>query len=145
MCYALVPVLLLVATACHAADDEVRASGTLGGKKVQFPAQSVAEGVKATVALLKSCHSREEHPMLYSLADLKKARQGDHVRLVFAKPIKVDVLEKELEVSELVFTQPLNTGVFWRRCGDSVVRCTKYEPKMEKDFLAWRQQARPMD
>jgi hypothetical protein len=32
-----------------------------------------------------------------------------------------------LKVSELVFTRPLNTGVFWLRCGDKVVRCSMYE------------------
>ena len=42
----------------------------------------------------------------------------------------------------MVLTQSLNTGVFWLRAGDRVVRCTKYEFKKEKDFVAWRNQAR---
>ena len=50
MRFTLVPVLLFVATASHAADDAIKASGTLDGKKVQFPAKGVAEGVAETVA-----------------------------------------------------------------------------------------------
>ena len=61
---------------------------------------------------------------------------------VFGKPIAVTVLGNKFEVSELVFTQPLNTGVFWLRAGDKVVRCTKYEVEKEKDFVAWRNEAR---
>jgi hypothetical protein len=144
MRWTLVGVLLFVTTACHAAD-EVTASGTLDGKKVQFPAKSVAEGVKATIALLESCHSISDGTIAYTVADVKNARQGDHVRLVFAKPVTVTVLRNKLKVSELVFTQPLNTGVFWLRCGNQVVRCTKYEYQKEKRFVAWRRQARAAD
>jgi hypothetical protein len=51
-------------------------------------------------------------------------------------------LGEKLCVSELVLTQPLNTGVFWLRAGDRVVRCTEDEPAKERDFVAWRNQAR---
>ena len=141
MRFTLVPIVLFVATVCHGADDEVKASGRLGGKKVQFPAKSVAEGVKATVGLLESCSSASDGTVAYTAADLKKAQEGDHVRLVFAKPITVTVLDNKIEVSELVFTQPLNTGVFWLRVGNDVVRCSKYRFEKERDFVAWRDQA----
>jgi hypothetical protein len=116
----------------------VKASARLSGKEVSFPEQGLLGGARATLALLESCHSMGEG----TAADLKKAQEGDHVRLVFARPVAVTVLEDTMEVSELVFTQPLNTGVFWLRAGDKVVRCSKYEPQKEKDFIAWRNEAR---
>ena len=128
-----------------AIDDLPKASGMLDGKKVQFPAKGVAEGVKATVALLESCHSASDGTIAYTAADLKKAQQGDHVRLVFAKPITVTVLGAKIKVSELVFTQPLNTGVFWLRSGDRVMRCSKYEFEKQRRFEAWRNMAQPAD
>jgi hypothetical protein len=128
-----------------AVDDLPKASGTLDGKKVQFPAKGVAEGVKATIGLLESCHAISDGTIAYTAADLKKAQQGDHVRLVFTKPITVTVLGNKIKVLELVFTQPLNTGVFWLRSGDKVVRCTKYEFEKQRRFEAWRNEAQPAD
>jgi predicted metalloprotease with PDZ domain len=119
------------------------ASGKLDGKKVKFPTKGVAEGVKATISLLESCHSVDGET--YTVADMKKAQHGDYVRFVFAKPITVTVLDKKIHVSELVFTQPLNTGVFWLRSGNKVVRCAKYESQKERRFEAWRRQAQPAD
>ena len=134
-----IPALLFVATVCCAADEGITASGRLDRKKVNFPAQSVAEGARATLRLLESCHSLSDgHPA----AELKKAQAGDHIRLVFANPVMVRVLGEKLEVRELVLTQPLNTGVFWLWAGDRVVRCSKFEFQKEKDFVAWRNQAR---
>ena len=135
---ALVLVAAVFVAEASGADDAAKASATLEGTKMQFPEKGVAGGVKATLALLESCH----HKIDGTAADLKKARQGDHVRLLFARPVAVTVLDERLEVSELVLTQPLNTGVFWLRCGGKVVRCTKYEPQKEKEFLVWRNQAR---
>jgi hypothetical protein len=134
----IVLVTVLLAAEVHGADAAATASATLDGKKMQFPEKGVAGGVQATIALLESCHASGEG----TPDDLKKAQEGDHVRLVFAKPVAVRVLNEELEVSELVFTQPLNTGVFWLRVGDKVVRCAKYEVEKEKDFIAWRNEAR---
>jgi hypothetical protein len=134
---AIVLAAAILVTLAHGADDATKATAILDGKKMQFPEEGLAEGVKATITLLESCHSKGDG----TAADLKKAGEGDHVRLVFAKPTAVTVLDEKLEVSELVFTQPLNTGVFWLRCGDKVVRCSKYEPRWEKDFIAWRNQA----
>ena len=119
------------------ADDASKATATLQGKKMQFPEKGLATGVKATTALLESC----AHKIEGTAAELKKAQEGDYVRLVFAKPVTVTVLDEQLEVSELVFTQPLNTGVFWLRVGDKVVRCTKYTIEKEKDFMAWASDA----
>lgn len=133
--------LLLLATACHGADAPTQASGVLDGKKVRFPARTVDEGVKATVALLESCCSISDGTINYTAADVKKALEGDYVRLAFTKPITVTILSDKYEVSELVFTQPLSTGVFWLRCGTRFVRATKYEPRKERRFVAWRNEA----
>jgi hypothetical protein len=127
--------LLFVATACHAADDAAKASRTLDGKKVQFPAKCIPDGVKAAIDVIESCHSSQESSD--PAADLKKAQEGDHVRLVFAKSIIVEVTNKELEVSEVVYS----AGVFWLRFGDKVQRCTKYENEKWKPFEAWFRQA----
>jgi hypothetical protein len=140
--------VFLVPTACPAADDPIKASGRLGGEKVKFPAKSLAEGVKATVELLESCclcEKDDNDANQYTVADLTKARKKDHIRFTFSKPITVTVLDNKFEVSELVFTQPLNTGVFWLRCGNNVVRCAKYEFRKEKRFETWRGEAEAAD
>jgi len=69
----------------------------------------------------------------------------DHVRLVFPKPITVTVMREKVEVWELVFRRPLNTGVFWVRTGDKWRRYSKYEPQKEQPFVAWLRQAQPAD
>jgi hypothetical protein len=135
---AAVLVALLLAAEVYGFGEGVKASATLAGKKMSFPQKGVAGGARATVALLESCHSMSEG----TAADLKKAQEGDHVRLVFAMPVAVTVLGRRMAVSELVLTQPLNTGVFWLRVGNKVVRCTKYEVQKEQDFVTWRRQAR---
>lgn len=124
------------------ADDTASATAILDGKKMRFPAGEIAAGIQATIALLESCHDLSDNTVKYTADDLKKAQKGDHVRLVFAKAVAVTVLGEKLKVSEVVFTQPLNTGVFWLRCGERVVRCTKYEFEKEKDFIAWRNKAK---
>jgi hypothetical protein len=137
MRFTLVSVLLLVATACHGADDATRASRTLDGQKARFPARRVADGVKAAIGVLESCHDES----VYHAAELKKAEQGDHVRLVFAKPITVTVLGDRVEVSEVVF----GGGVFWVRSGGQVRRYCKYTFEKMKPFEAWFRQTLPVD
>jgi hypothetical protein len=132
--------VLVTADACRA-EDAPRASGTLDGKKVKFPEKSVVDGVKAATGLLESCHDES----LFQADELRKAEQGDHVRLVFARPITVTVMEKKVEVSELVFRPPFNTGVFWVRTGDRWRRYSKYEFEKQKPFAAWLREARPAD
>jgi hypothetical protein len=56
-------VVFLTANACWA-EDAPKASGALDGKKVKFPEKSVADGVKATVGLLESCHSEGLYQVL---------------------------------------------------------------------------------
>jgi hypothetical protein len=90
---------------------------------------------------LESCHDES----LYQADELKKAEQGDHVRLVFPKPITVTVMRERVEVRELVFRWPLNTGVFWVRTGDTWRRYSKYEFQKEEPFAAWFRQAQPAD
>lgn len=130
-------VVLTMLVFVQGANEAVTASGRLDGKKVTFPETSIPGGVKATVALLESCHDTSPG----TADELKKALERNHIRLTFAKPVTVKVGDEKLEVSDLVFTQPLNTGVFWLKVGDKVVRCTKYEFAKEKDFVAWRDQA----
>jgi hypothetical protein len=113
------------------------ASRTLDGRKVQFPVRSVPEGMRAFIGVLESCHASQESSD--AAADLKKAQEGDHVRMVFAKPVKVEVLNKEYEMSELVYSK----GVFWLRFGDKVQRCAKYEFEKWKPFEVWFRQTLP--
>ena len=134
-------VVVLVAAAAHAADDSPKASGRLEGKLVLFPEKGIADGVKATIGLLESCHNES----LYQADEFKKALQGDHIRLVCAKPIKARVVNQNIEFSELVFRLPMNIGVFWVRTGDKWRRYSKYEFPKEEPFTAWLRQARPAD
>src|SRR3954451_8106386 len=91
-------VVLLLADACRA-EDAPQASGRLEGKKVRFAEKSVADGVKAAVGLLESCSDHS----LYNADEFKKALEGDHIRLAFAKPISARVCSEQVEFSELVF------------------------------------------
>lgn len=93
------------------------------------------------IGALESCHSISDGTVKYSTDELKKARKGDHVWLVFARPIEVEVLEKKLKVSEAVFAD----GVFWLLCGNDVVRCTKYEFDNMEPFRQWFRQLLPVD
>src|SRR5262245_26315671 len=134
MRFAIGLVLFWAWSASHAADNTTAVSRTLEGTKAQFPAKSVAEGVRAVIGALESCHYATE--CSDPAADLKKAQKGDHVRFVFAKLRKVDVLDKEYEVSELIFAN----GAFWIRYGDKAERCTKYEFDKFKPFQEWYRQ-----
>jgi hypothetical protein len=140
MRHTLALVVAVFAAAAHGADDTPKASGTLDGKRVVFPAKGIADGVKATVGLLESCCSES----LYQADELQKAQRGDHVRLVFATPVTVTVMGEKLAASELVFRLPLNTGVFWVRTGSTWRRFSKYEGKKEKPFRAWLREAQPV-
>ena len=133
-------IVSVTATSCWA-EDAPKASGILDGKKIKFPEKSVSDGVKATVGLLESCHDES----LYRADELKKAEQGDHVRLVLAKPVTVTVMGEKVEVSELVFRLPMNTGVFWVRTGDKWRRYSKYEFRKQDAFVAWLREAQPSD
>lgn len=138
---ALATLIVLVAAVAHGADDAPKVTGSLDGKQLKFPAKGIADGVKATVGLLESCHDES----LYQADELKKAEKGDHIRLVFPKPLTVTVMEAKVQVSELVFRRPLNTGVFWVRTGDRWRRYSKYEFPKEAPFVAWLRQAQSAD
>jgi hypothetical protein len=133
----LVAAVVLLTANAYSVEDAPEASGNLDGKRVKFPEKSVADGVKATVGLLESCHSES----LYQADEFKKALQGDHIRLAFAKPITARVNNDQIEFSELVFRLPMNTGVFWVRTGDKWRRYSKYEFEKEKPFAAWLREA----
>jgi hypothetical protein len=130
-------ILLFVVTGWQAAESGIKASGTLDGKKARFPAKSLADGVKASIRLLQSCHNESS----YSGAELRKAEQGDYVRFVFAKSITVVVMGEKVELSEVVVRLPLNTGVIWVRSGEKMRRYSKFEPEENKRFVSWLRQA----
>lgn len=133
--------LLLVPTVCQADDKDTKVSGKQEGAKLNFPAIRIAEGVKATIGLLESCHDSVVDPKQYTPADLKLAQGKDHIRMVFAKPVKVTVGNDKYEVSELVFTLPISRGVFWLHAGEKVVRCTKHTYQKSKPFEEWLRKA----
>jgi hypothetical protein len=133
--------VVLFAALAHGADDTPKANGILDGKKVNFPEKAVGEGVKATVGLLESCHSES----VFQADELKKALQGDHVRLLFPKAITSEVMNEKIEFSELVFRLPLNTGIFWVRTGKKWRQYSKYEFQKEKPFVVWLREARPSE
>jgi hypothetical protein len=135
---AVATLIVLLAAMAQAADEMPKAYGTIDGKRVKFPDKGLADGVKATVGLLESCHSES----LYQADELKKALKGDHIRLVLAKPVTANVVDKKIEISELVFRLPMNTGVFWVRSGDTWRRYSKYEFQKEEPFKAWLREAR---
>jgi hypothetical protein len=140
-CAAVLTVVVLFTAVAQGADGAPQVSGTLDGKPVKFPKKGLADGVKATVGLLESCHSES----VYQADEFKKALKGDHVRLVCAKPITARVMEKEVEIAEMVFRLPMNTGVFWVRTGDKWRRYSKYEFQKERPFVAWLRDAQPAD
>jgi hypothetical protein len=138
----LAALVVLFAAVAHAADEAPKATGALDGKPVKFPEKGVAEGVKAAVGLLESCCDES----LYQADELNKALKGDHVRLVFTKPITAEVMNEKIEFSELVFRLPLNIGVFWMWAGgDKWRRYSNYEFKKEKPFVALLREARPAE
>jgi hypothetical protein len=134
-------VAVLCGTVAQGADDAPKASGIRDGKRITFPAKGIADGAKAAVSLLESCHDEG----LYQDNERKLAEQGDHIRLVFAKPIPVTIMGKKIEMSELIFRLPSNTGVFWVRDGDTWRRYAKYEFQKEKPFTTWLREARSED
>src|ERR1700722_11909824 len=100
--------LLFTASVCHGDDHALKVSGSFQGKKVQFPAKGLVEGVKATIDLVKTCCENSTS----SPEALRKAEQGDHIRLVFAKPLTVEVMNETVEVSELILKLPMGDHVF---------------------------------
>jgi hypothetical protein len=140
MRFILAPVLLFAAATCQGADDAPMASRVVDGMKLPFDPKGVGEGVKATLALLESCHSAAwPGPKPPTSDDVKKVLEGDHVRLVFAKPITARVMNEKVEFSQLVF----GAGAFWLRSGDKVLRYTKYEHGKWKAFQEWYRQIAP--
>jgi hypothetical protein len=135
-----VTLVLVTAVACRA-EDTPKASGILEGQRVKFPEKGIADGVKATVGLLESCTDSS----VFEADELKRAKEGNHIRIVFAKPITVHVVNEDVEVSELVFRLPTNTGVFWLRSGEKWSRYSKYRVQKEEAFRAWLGEAEPAD
>ncbi|MFL5340626.1 MAG: hypothetical protein ACJ8F7_10790 [Gemmataceae bacterium] len=136
MRFALVPILFLIAGSSYAADDAVEATRKIGGRTARFPAGSIEAGVNAVVGAVQSCSSKNDDTLLYTVNDLRKAQERDHVRMVFSKTVTVTVVGEKMEVSELVFA----AGVFWVRVGEKVRRCTKYEHEKMKVFEEWYRQ-----
>jgi hypothetical protein len=131
--------LFAMVTATAYGDDSPNVTVTVAGKKVTFPEKGFADGVKASIGVLESCCAES----LYEADELKKAEEGEHVRLVFAEPITVRVLSDQVEVSELVVRLPMGTGVLWVKSGDKVRRFAKFRPETIKPFTDWVDQALP--
>jgi hypothetical protein len=146
MRYLAAGVALMVVTASIRAEDLPKATRVIDGKKTTYPDKTIRDGVRALRDVLEACHtlgdSRFENgkEIKYTAEDVKKAQKGDHVRFVFSKPLLVDVLEKELDATEVVFAN----GAFWLVCKTGVMRCSKYEYEKMKKFEDWyRQTLRP--
>lgn len=132
--------LLIFAPVLLGAGEPPKASGVLEAVPVEFPEKGVAVGAAGMLDLLRTCHARDDG---YALADLDAAKQGDHVRLVFAAP--VELAGEDFEFTELVFTQPTGRGVFWLRSGADVRRWTKFLHPQTVAADAWIQEARPVE
>jgi hypothetical protein len=132
---------LLAATVSLGGDELPKATRVIEGRKTTFPAAAIPEGVKALTGALESCRSLSDDSIRHTAADLKNAQKGEHVRFVFTRSLKVTILGKKLEVSETVFAE----GVFWLRCGNDVVRCTKYTFDKMTPFREWYRQTLPAD
>jgi hypothetical protein len=135
-CFIVLVTLFAAPFPCFGADNVAKAVRVIDGQKTTFPPTSFAEGVRAFGGVLESCHDISDGTVKYTVEDLKKARKGDHVSLEFTRPQAVTVLGKQLKVSEAVFAG----GVFWLRCGNDVVRCTKYEYHEFEKFQRWFRQ-----
>ena len=129
--------VVLLAVAAQGAEHAHQATGTLDGQQVTFPDNVGVQGVKATIALLESCHDES----LYKADELEKALQGDHIRMVFPQPINTVVMNEKIACSELVFRLPLNSGVFWVKAEDKWRRYSKYEIQNEQPFVSWLKEA----
>lgn len=141
MRYVAAAAALFVASACFGAEEPPKAARVIEGAKSTFPAKSIPKGVKLLRGVLESCHNMSDGTVKYTADDLKKAQKGDHVRFVFPKPLKVEVLGKKLQVSEAIYAD----GVFWLACGNDVVRCTKYTFDKMDQFQEWYRQTLPAD
>ena len=137
MCRFIFVGMLLIAGLAQGAEERVTAVISLDGKKQPIAEKEMAPGVKATVTLLESCTDVSPG----TITDLTRAQAGNHIRFHFPSPIKVNIAGESLSVSEIVLTQPLNTGVFWLRSGDKVIRCTKYQFKKLEAYQAWQDRA----
>lgn len=134
-------VVVTVATNAFPIEGGLTATGTIDSKTITFPESSLSEGVKATVGLLESCHDKSP----FNKAELKKAKQGDHLRLSFGEPVAADVTNDHVKISELVFRLPMNTGVFWVRSENKWQRYTKFEFPKQKPFEDWLKMAQPAE
>jgi hypothetical protein len=132
---------LFVATACVGAEELKKATRVIDGTKTTFPAMTTPEGVKALTGVLESCIFMDDRANQYTADDLKKAQKGNHVRFVFSKPLKVEIMRKKLEVSEAVYAD----GRFLLLCGKDVVYCSKYAPDKSLSFAKWYRQPLPAD
>jgi len=147
MRYLLTAAALTMATTAICAEDLPKVTRVIDGRKTTYPEKTIRDGVRALSDVLEACHyladSRFENgkEIQYTADDVKTAQKGDHVRFVFSKLLLVDVLDKELDVSEAVFAN----GAFWLVCKKGVVRCSKYEHDKMDRFEKWYRQTLPTD
>lgn len=137
---AILLIFAIATPAVRGADLPARAAGVLDGQKVKFPAKEITNGVKATLGLLESCHDKS----LYDAEEFKKARKGEHIRVIFPKAVPVTVMDEKLKISELVFRLPIHTGVFWVRSQSKWRRYSKFEFPKQQAFEKWLDTAEPI-
>jgi hypothetical protein len=114
--------------------------GVFDGKPIEF-ALDVRENVaNAAIDLLRSCHHSDSTA---TKNGWDNALKKPHLRVTFAKPRSVDVLDETVEVPELVVTFPLSTGGLWVRSGDKVLYFAKYEYPTSQKLEAWLREAEP--
>src|SRR5262245_27703164 len=120
MRFVLVPALILFAAVARAAEDPPRATWTVEGDTYEFGKEGRKDGVTVVLRCLRSC-AAETVPRGgkdYTKDDLKKARAGEHFHLVLGKARTVEVMNKPVEVTELV----MSSGAIWVRSGGKIRR-----------------------
>lgn len=137
---------MFLVTVSLSADEPAKAVRVIEEALTTFPAKSVPEGVEVLTGVVESCHYLSdgtlEKAAKYTIDEVTAARKGDHVRFVFAEPLKLDVLGEKFEVSEVIFA---DASGFWLVSEESIVRCTKYKHDRWEPFLKWYHQTLPVD
>lgn len=140
MRFRIAAVLILFTAVAQPAEDTPKATWRIQGANYEVAKQSVKGSLKVVLECLESCaygETADRNGQKYTKDDLEKALAGDHFQVVFEKARMVTVINKPLEVTELVIA----AGSIWVRSGDKVHRFAKYGYKQWDAFLALRQDA----
>lgn len=117
---------------------------TLDGAKTTFPEKTIAAGATVALAALEACHSEDwSGAKPPALADLEKAKLGNHVHLVFDNPMPVEFMRHKIAIMELVYSEKM--GMLVRSADDKVYYGTKYTHDKMTAFEKWYRQTLPAD